>query len=227
MLSGAGCDVDLQQRYRIGRLEVRADAHDQEAAWSKGFRKKLRRSIRQLESLGRLRLRVECPATQEAACRLLQRGWQLEHAGWKGRATTSILANPDARAYLQQQASHLAAWRHLQIALLEHDDRLIAFEYGWRAKQTYHSYKVAYNEQYGRFSPGQILVYALLNRFRDDSDIRAIDFLGPLDDAVRRWRPADYAMGRLLCVPPGPFGRALLFASRHVLPPLCAASETC
>lgn len=96
--------------------------------------------------------------------------------------------------------------------------KVIAFEQGWCAKQVYHSYKIAYSASFARFSPGQLLIYLLLNQFSNSREVTAIDFLGPLDEAVQRWHPQTYRQGRLLMAPPSPLARMLVSASRCVRP---------
>ena len=105
---------------------------------------------------------------------------------------------------------------HYQWCELEHNGRNIAFEYGWCAKQVYHSYKVAYDEEFGRYSPGQLLLYHLLQHFHETQETRTVDFLGPIDTAVRRWCRQGYYMGRLLMAPPRSVGRAAVLATRYL-----------
>ena len=157
------------------------------------------------------------PSRGDSALGLLDTGLALEHAGWKGLAGTSVLANGRPLRFLHDQTRQLIAKQQFVMSLLEQNGRTIAFEYGWCAKHVYHSYKVAYDEEFSDSSPGQLMIYRLVEHFHAAQDIRAFDFLGPVDGAVRRWRPQLYSMGRLLMAPPKPLGRALVFASRYLL----------
>lgn len=207
--------VATRDRYQVGRLKLSGPSPRLEDLLSKGLRKQIRRAIRQLESRGTLRLHVAHPAEGDLALRLLETGLSLEHAGWKGRAGTSLRANPRACRFVEDQTLALITKRQLCLALLELDGDVMAFEYGWCAKNVYHSYKIAYREEYARFSPGQLLVYHLLRHFWGSKQVRALDFVGPVDLAVRRWHPGYYSMGRVLMAPATLFGRAMVSAGRH------------
>ncbi len=208
--------VERRVRYQVGRLELAASWPQQRSLLSKGLRKQLGRSLRGLESLGSLQLRFTLPRSESEAVRLLDRGLRLEHAGWKGGARTALLSHAQAAHFAHDQARQLALQQQLAMVSLELDGHQLAFEYGWLAKRVYHSYKVAYDPQFRRFGPGNVLVYLLLQRLHAAGDAHAIDFLGPLDDAVRRWCPASYSMGRLLLAPPRPLGKAIVLASRYL-----------
>ncbi|MFO7905007.1 MAG: GNAT family N-acetyltransferase [Planctomycetota bacterium] len=207
--------VAARGRYQVGHLSVPSTWPPQERLWSKGMRKKIRRAIRQLESRGPLRLHVARPTEGALALRLLETGLKLEHAGWKGRAGTSLMANRQAWRFVEDQTVALIAKQQLSVARLELDGEIMAFEHGWCAKNVYHSYKIAYSEEFSRYSPGQLLVYHLLRHFSASGEINAMDFVGPVDDAVRRWHPRCYWMGRVLMAPPTLLGRAVVSASRH------------
>jgi CelD/BcsL family acetyltransferase involved in cellulose biosynthesis len=214
-LGRAGCDLDARTRYHVGLLRLSDPSTASETVGSEGLRRRMRKALRHLAHAGTLQLHVEQPSSAADALELLKRGLQLEHSGWKGRDGTSVLAHPPAERYLRQQARHLADWGQLHLAALSDRQQWIAFEYGWVAKRVYHSYKVAYDERYRRYSPGQLLVHQLLQRWRSSGTVDQVDFLGPLDDAVQRWCPDRYVMGRLLFAPRGLVGRSVLIASRY------------
>lgn len=211
-LRRTGGGLDSQHRYCVGVLPLEGVVQ----RLPQGLRRQLQRSRRRLERLGELSLHVHHPGSFQEAQGDLDRGLHLEQAGWKGRAGTSLLAHPQALGYLREQAAQLARWGQLQLAALRLGDQWLAFEYGWVAKHVYHSYKVAYDERYRQYGPGQLLVYLLLEHFTQSRQVHRLDFVGPLDDAVRRWRPDSYAMGRLLSTRRSPLGRSLLLASRYV-----------
>ncbi len=213
----AGWNVDQRVRYVVGRLTLTGNWMDQQKRLSRGFRKQLHRSQRRLSDLGSWRLQLDRPTRESEALRLLARVLSVEHAGWKGVAGTSLLANAQAASYARQQARCLAMRGELVILTLELDQQPIAFEIGWLAKHTYHSYKVGYDPQFRSFGPGQLLTYLLTQRLQERHEAGAIDFLGPCDEATRRWRPAGYPVGRLLLTRRKPLGTALYLASRHWL----------
>jgi hypothetical protein len=213
----AGWSVDARRRYQVGRLPLEPTWTAQQQAMSKGLRKQIRRSLRRIELQGALRLHVARPSRGDTALGLLESGLALEHAGWKGRQGSSVLAHDTAWHYIQDQARQLIPREQFVVALLELGGRIVAFEYGWIAKQVYHSYKVSYDEELRSCGPGNLMNYKLLEYLHSLEQVRTVDFLGPLDQSIRRWRPHCYWMGRLLMAPPKPVGRALVFASRYLL----------
>ena len=215
----AGLEQDVRPRYEVGRLPVERTWSAQQEQWSKNFRRQLRRATWQLRKMGDLRLRVERPNEIDRAQCLLNEGLRLEDNGWKGNARSSVLASAGMEAFVKRQAKQLCEWRQLVLSFLEHRGRVIAFEYGWLAKRVYHSYKVSYDERLRQFSPGQVLVGELLKHFQSVQECDEIDFLGPIDQAVERWHPIRYPIGRLIVAPRGLPGRGLVFAARHMLPP--------
>lgn len=213
----AGWSIDTRRRHRVGLLDLPNTWDQQLADMSAGLRKQVQRSVRRLGAKGKVRLHVARPSRGDRALGLLENGLALEHAGWKGAAGTSVLANDLPLRFIQDQARQLIEKRQLVVAMLEQNGHILAFEYGWCAKQVYHSYKVAYDEACGSHSPGQLMVYRLLQHFHETREAKAIDFLGPLDTAITRWRPRIMWTGRLLMAPPRPVGRAVVFASRFLL----------
>jgi CelD/BcsL family acetyltransferase involved in cellulose biosynthesis len=225
-LGGVGLKAAVQPRYQVGRLVVAPACDRQPVHASRQFRRRMDRAVRDLERTGTLRLRRESPRDAKHARELLAQGLQLEHAGWKGRQKTSVLTCSDTTEFYLQQAEYLARWSQLEFIILEHNGRAIAFEYGWHAKQVYHSFKVAYDEQYRRHSPGQLLLWMLLKEPDQNMLPRAIDFLGPLDDAVRRWHPDCYRVGRILVPHRGLVGKTIAWASGMWLPDPVPLSPT-
>ena len=63
----------------------------------------------------------------------------------------------------------------------------IAFEYGWSERGVYYTPKVGFDDDYSRFSPGQLLRYFVLEDAFLRADRRAIDYLGPISEATAKW----------------------------------------
>ena len=45
----------------------------------------------------------------------------------------------------------------LEVQFLKLEDRAIAFEIGFRSHGTYYSYKIGFDPEFSKFSPGQII----------------------------------------------------------------------
>jgi CelD/BcsL family acetyltransferase involved in cellulose biosynthesis len=216
-LHRAGVPADRHHRFDVAWLATTGTRHQAEAKLSKDFRRKLRKSKRLLEDNGSLRLQVVGPRDARQLGESLTSCLELEHAGWKGRAGSSILSTPAIRDFVVGQAQRLARCGHVQIASLWHDERLIAFEYAWQAKRVYHAFKVAYDQKYAHYSPGQMLTWMLLQRQLASPTCQAVDGMGPANQAALRWRPELRPVSRLVFAPRSA-GRTFLYAYRHFSP---------
>lgn len=123
-------------------------------------RKVLRKHRNRLEKEGEVRFRHH-----EGAEAL--RRWpdfvQIEGSGWKGRAGSSInRIGPQFQRFYQGLVELLAEKGALHLAFLDVDGRGVAGEFGYLAGDTFHTLKTGYDERFGRFSPGNLLLVHLI-----------------------------------------------------------------
>jgi len=214
--------TDARIHGRVPLVNVAAADQQTDHRGSSNFRRQLKRAERRLRDSGQLQFQCVRPTDPAAADRLLDACLQLEHAGWKGAAHTSVQSSGTTLRLLRSQARLLVKRQLAQFALLTLDDRLIAFDYGWLGKHVYHSFKIGYSADCARHSPGQLLTDMLIRHLEADPQIRCIDFLGPLTPSLARWRPNLYTKGRLALAPAHLVARTALFAAKRLLPPLRA-----
>ena len=193
-----GMATSEQTLYTIGQVDIAGDWSTYEASRSRNQRQQTRKLGRRIEREGLTRLVRHSNIAATDLASLLQRGFDVEDRSWKGTAGTSVLHTPGAFAFYLRQAELLNARGELQLVFLEHDERPIAFEYGWLAKETYFSPKVGYDREFASYRPGQLLRSKLYEEFHAAHDCRLVDFLGPLSDATRRWSNRQYDISRLV-----------------------------
>ena len=150
---------------------------------SRGYRAGLRRKRRNLTKLGRLS--VQRLGLDRA---FLTRGMQLEASGWKGRAGTAMAQQSATQGFYLQLAERMQALGCLVLWGLWLDQRLLAFQYGLEYRGRYSLLKVAYDESFSRFSPGQLLMEDVL-RDAIGRHLRSFDFLGDMMEWKGAWRP--------------------------------------
>ncbi|HLM60469.1 MAG TPA: GNAT family N-acetyltransferase, partial [Pyrinomonadaceae bacterium] len=140
----------------------------------KHLRQELNRRLRRLKELGK----VEFVVTREYSPELMQRYFELEAEGWKGRGGTAVTCDPNVAQMHNDFARAVAAANALFIYELKLDDKTIAMSVNIiYDKQTIH-WKTSYDEKYARYSPGNLLFRELLSDcVRRDSP--EIDFLSP------------------------------------------------
>jgi CelD/BcsL family acetyltransferase involved in cellulose biosynthesis len=149
------------------------------------FRRELRRRTRQLEALGEVTLRRVDHADPTA----LREFYALEAAGWKGQQGTAISSSPATLSFYDDIARTAAQEGYLTMYFLDLDGRAIAAHLSLSYGGGYFTAKVAYDENFSRYSPGQQLVLAAA---RDASSRGSVifDFLGPTMDWKLQWSDA-------------------------------------
>jgi CelD/BcsL family acetyltransferase involved in cellulose biosynthesis len=217
-LAERGIAYARRPRFQIGLVDLAQDWAAYQAAWSGNFRRQMRKMTRRAEELGGVSLSVHRPSDPAELKRLLQLGFEVEDRSWKGRDGTSVLKSPQMLEYLCEQAALLAELGHLELYLLEFENKPIAFEYGMSAKHTYFSPKVGYDDSYSHLSPGQLLRLKMMERFFADSTCDTWDFLGPLVEATERWTTSAYWIERLVVATGGISSRLALRTYRDWLP---------
>jgi CelD/BcsL family acetyltransferase involved in cellulose biosynthesis len=91
---------------------------------------------------------------------------RMEASGWKGRAGTAFVSDPRHASMLTQVSDALRANGGLQVIELVAGDRRVAMQWNLRAGAVLFGSKTTYDEEYGRFGPGILLEFGLLDLFR-------------------------------------------------------------
>ncbi len=209
--------LDVGRRYEIGQVVLDGQAEAYQAGRSKNLRRSLGKDLRRLEREGPVGLVVHSALVPDEVETPLRRAMEIEDRSWKGSAGTSVLQTPGLFEFYLRQARTLAAWRMLRLAFLTCGGRAIAFEFGWTAKGVYHSFKIGYDPEYRRFSPGQLLRWKRISAAFEAADEKVVDFQGPITPALAVWANRSYPVARVV-VAPGSAGRILLAGYRGIRP---------
>jgi len=180
---------------------------------STGFLKDLRRRRRRLEELGAVTY-VDHAAPAEIES-VLQEGWRLEVAGWKGRQGVATLSVPTTERWYRSVAETAEDQGWLRLSSLYLDDRMLAYsfdlEYGQRRFGLNSSYDES--EDVARLSPGNLLFESIL----EQSAVRALKTY-ELSFAGGAWKydwtSRERLVYDLLIFGSGPLGRVLSRARR-------------
>jgi len=126
-----------------------------ESALSSSSRKKLRQHRRRLREMGPLETVVARSVPD------VQRGFEafltLEQNGWKGQNGTALLSEPDQANFGRTMVTALAQAGGASIYALELDGRPISVQVVLRAGHAAYTWKTAYDERLGDYSPGMLL----------------------------------------------------------------------
>jgi CelD/BcsL family acetyltransferase involved in cellulose biosynthesis len=126
-----------------------------EQAVRKKKRKELRRLNARLRELGTVA--VSRPASAEGAARCCDEFLALEAAGWKGRAGSALASDPTKEAFFRDVIAGAQAAGRLEFLRFALNDRPIAILVNFFAPPGGFTFKIAFDEDFARFSPGVLL----------------------------------------------------------------------
>lgn len=186
-----GLIVETQESWHSLHLPIPSRAENESNSetaqpWMEGsssqFRKQMRRRWSQLESQGPLVLR----RSQGFDSEMFQRFCEVEQSGWKGKGGTAIASNRETLDFYRQIGQQAGESGGLSLYLLEFNGRAIAGHFGFEHRGRYLLQKAGYDEEFAKYGPGHLLVYAVL---RDcwERGLKEFDFVGPAMDDEARW----------------------------------------
>jgi CelD/BcsL family acetyltransferase involved in cellulose biosynthesis len=154
--------VLLEERvYRSPRVELNDDFEQ----YSLERRSRLRNINKQWRNLARdhaVRFSFESPDDDLDA--ELQSAFALEASGWKGRAGTAILSDPQTTSFYTALARSYQARGELRLAWLNVDDAPAAFIFALLRNGRVYGLKAGYDEGLRRYSPGLLIVLRTIER---------------------------------------------------------------
>ena len=166
-------------------------------AVSKEHLREMNRQWRQLESLGKLTYTV---SRQPSEIRWrMEEFLALEASGWKGAKRTAMIVDRYRAAFARESITNLAESDAVRIHTLDLDGKAIAAMVVFLMNGEAYTWKTAYNETYGRYSPGKLLVARLTEWHLDDANILRTDSCGVPDHPImsRLWEERE-EMGTLV-----------------------------
>ncbi|HKT77648.1 MAG TPA: GNAT family N-acetyltransferase [Sphingobium sp.] len=168
--------------HRYERAMLRSDL-DADSYWQTHVRAKKRKEIRRLQK----RL-AELGAVGERM--LAERdelpGWcadflALEASGWKGREGTALACRPGDAAFFRAACAAAFDAGRLHFLRIDLDGRPIAMLANFRHGEGAFSFKIAFDEALGRFSPGVLIELMNLHAVQGDAAIGWMDSCAAAD----------------------------------------------
>ncbi len=119
-----------------------------------------------------------------------ERFLELERSGWKGRGATALGSSPEHAELFRRVCHSFAEDGRLQLLALAVDDRTVAMKCNLYAGEGGFCFKIAYDEELARFSPGVQLEREGIGRFHEDRDERWQDSCAdPQNEMINRLWP--------------------------------------
>jgi CelD/BcsL family acetyltransferase involved in cellulose biosynthesis len=126
-----------------------------EAAVRKKKRKEINRLSARLRELGKVSVaRSGGERDLETFC---DEFLALEASGWKGRAGSALASDPAKHAFFRHAIAEAAVAGRLELLRLAVNDRPIAMLVNFMAPPGGFTFKIAFDEEFARFSPGVLL----------------------------------------------------------------------
>lgn len=140
-------------------------------------RKKMRQDRNRLAALGSLEYSNERDA--DAVARNFETFLAMEAASWKGKNGTAILSSEQDARFARQFISTLTAKDRASVAMLTLDGKPIAAQVLLYNDETAYTWKISYDEEYARYSPGILLVASVTEELFNIDGIEAIESCSP------------------------------------------------
>jgi CelD/BcsL family acetyltransferase involved in cellulose biosynthesis len=168
------------------------------------LQRNLRRGRRQLEEIGPLK--VEIVSGGEALEERLEEAFQVEASGWKGRSGTAIQSRPHTLLFYRRLAEWAAAQGTLRLYLLRLGERVLTMCLTLQQHGRCCMMKGGYDEEFKRFSPGNLLTAALIEDCAARG-IRHLEIYGEAETYKMNWATGTTQYMRLEAFAPTLAGR--------------------
>ena len=136
-------------------------------------RKKLRQDWNRLSALGTVD--VVNDRTLDGSRRAFESFLALEKASWKGARGTALLSDPRDAAFVRRLFQDLAAQGNASVALLRVNGEAISAQVLMYGGATAYTWKTAFDANYGKYSPGALLIDKITDELFSGSDVQAIN----------------------------------------------------
>ena len=211
----AGMPAAYHQRFRVGRVTIGRNWDLYHKRLPKSHRQGMVRAAKRLACEGAVQFEMNSRLDVSEVEPWLRAAFELEDCGWKGEAGTSVLRTPGMFRFFVGQAQQLAPLGPIGDRRGATRRPSAGVHLGFRAKGVYFAHKISYDPRMAAFSPGQLLFCHVLEQLHNSSDTWALDFMGPLNQALSRWRPESYGIGRVAIAPRRLAGRAAMYAYKN------------
>jgi hypothetical protein len=177
-------------------------------------RKKLRQDWNRLSALGAVE--VDNARAPEAVRLAFETFLAMEAQSWKGDRGTALLSRSEDAAFVRQLIGNLAEQGRASVALLKLGNEVIAAQVLMYCGRSAYTWKTAYLAEYGKYSPGSLLVDKVTEQLLATPGIDAIDSCSTSDGFMAQlWAGRRSMVDLLVAVGPGTSGGFQVEAARR------------
>jgi len=176
-------------------------------------RSELRRQRKKLEQTAGLRfVRIDRPQLKD-----IERYYELELAGWKGRNGTSVASKQHVRRFYDEITRKAMESSYLVLSFLKQGDQTVSAQLDFRYRNRLFCFECAYSDAYAPYSPGYLLFSDIL---RDCAcqGLSEIDFTGKQTSQSSFWTSRAHLYKNHYIFQKGIYGSLLAKAKFRVKP---------
>ncbi len=156
-------------------LKTQGKFKDYRASLSSNFRSNMNKEANKLKKLSGVE--TVFLDGEDATSEDLPRFMGVEASGWKGRTGTAILNSPTLISFYTTLTRRLSECGWLEWEFLVADGKTLTGNLAIRFNRSIFIWKLGYDENYAKCSPGRVLFEQLVKRACDTADIDEIDLL--------------------------------------------------
>jgi CelD/BcsL family acetyltransferase involved in cellulose biosynthesis len=210
---GRGGRVVIEQSKTCDYLICDGSYEQITAKFSRNFRSNLNKARNKLAREKEVAFRaVTDPSMLTAA---FYQFLDVEASGWKGAhgTGTAIKLHPELMKFYQALIEEFGASGEVVINSLSVGGRPIAVQFCVRDEETLYVLKLAYDEDWARVAPGNMLLERVIEKGIQDKEFRYVNLVND-PPWFKDWRPAGQGIYNIWLFNATPWGMALLAAMR-------------
>jgi hypothetical protein len=168
----------------------------------------IRRARRRAAEFGAPSVTVSSPGTDDVDD-ALDLAFEVEQRSWKGLAGTALAQDEVRRRFYRTYCRAAAEAGALRIAVLRFGTRVAAMQLAVEESEAMWLLKIGYDAEFAAASPGQILMFEMLERAADQG-VRRYEFLGTAKPWTRMWTRDEWPCTTVIAYPRSRRGLAAL-----------------
>jgi CelD/BcsL family acetyltransferase involved in cellulose biosynthesis len=209
----------LEEKKQPPYIKISADWENYFSSLKGHFRRNLRRRLRNAQKdFGKVEYRILSDNDGDLQ-QWIKEGLELEASGWKGKMGSAILKSEKVKQFYFDIARAFQERGQLHVGGLFFDQHMVGFNFSLVYQGVFYLLKIAYDETVARYSPGQIMMYFLLQKTFNEK-LRYFDFLGPSMPWKLEWTDKFHDHYTLILYAPTAKGRLAYLLNRKILPHL-------
>ena len=155
------------------------------AHFNSGRRSDFRRAARHAEEHGKVTYEILTPTPAEVGP-LLDEAFAVEAKSWKGEVGSALAIDPMLGAFFRDYAAAAAAAGILRIAFMRIAGQAVAMQIAVECHNRFWLFKIGYDDQHGKASPGALLMLHTLNHAAARG-LASYEFLGGAAPWTAAW----------------------------------------